>query len=88
MNKEIIKDIYDFVSSENIKSFHCVAFGILPNVTLNQLTSKRTTIDPVLHIILNSAVKTHMNDKYKLSNRFINIPIFYEYYDESLWVEL
>lgn len=88
MNKEIIGEIYHFASSENIKSFHCVAFGILPSVTLIQLTSKNRSIEPVLHIILNSAIDTYKRDKNKLSQRFKNIPIFYEHYDESLWIEL
>lgn len=88
MNKEIIEEIYNFISSEDIKSFHCVAFGILPSVTLIQLTSKRRSIDPALHIILNSAIDTYGRDKNKLSQRFKNIPIFYEHYDESLWIEI
>jgi hypothetical protein len=86
MNKEIIKDIYDFVFEENIPSFHCVAFGILPHITLDQLRS--TQIEPILHIVLNSAKTSYIKDKLKLSKRFIDIPIIYENHDSSLWVDL
>jgi hypothetical protein len=88
MNKEIIEEIYNFVSLHDIKSFHSVAFGILPNVTLLQLISKNNKIEPVFHIILNSAIDTYIKDKDRLSKKFKDIPIFYEYYDESLWIEL
>ena len=86
MNKEIIQDIYDFVSSESIHSFHCVAFGILPHITLDQL--RTTRIEPVLHIVLNSAKTSYIKDKTKLLESFGDIPIIYEHYDPSLWVEL
>jgi hypothetical protein len=86
MNKDIVKDIYDYVSIENIQSFHCVACGILPHITLDQLRTHH--IETVLHIVLNSAEISHIKDKLKLSNRFIDIPIIYEHHDPSLWVDL
>jgi hypothetical protein len=81
-----MKEIYDFVEMEKIQSFHSVAYGFLPHITLDQLRTEK--IDPVLHILLNTAKKSYLLDKNKLSQRFKDIPIVFEHYDPSLWVDL
>lgn len=69
LHKRLIFDIYEFVKSENINSFHCVAFGICDDVSLVEIQDKKT-IEPELHILLDFNMPSHRQDKYKLRQRF------------------
>jgi hypothetical protein len=88
MDKEIMKTIHDFVESNKIQSFYAVAYGILPDVTLIQLTKDKNKLEPKLHILLNSAISTHEKDMRIMRERFPNIKIFYEHYDSKLYYSL
>jgi len=88
MDKEIIKTIHEFVETEHIKSFYCVAFGLLPSIRLVDLTERNNSIQPELHILLNSAMDGHEKDRIKMGRRFPDIKIFYEHYEPRLYISL
>ena len=80
--KLVIKDIHEFVEKTNIQSFHCVAYGILPNITLIEIH------EPKFHIILNTKFKEYIDDMKLLKKRFPSTPIIYEHYDPALFVKI
>lgn len=86
MNRYKIKEIYDFVEKENIRSFYSVAFGILPSISLDKL--RESNIQPELHILLNSNISSYKIDMKRMKSRFSYIKIFLEHYDPNLFVEL
>lgn len=86
MNTDKIKEIYDFVEKENIRSFYSVAFGILPSISLDKL--RESNIQPELHILLNSNIPSYNVDRKTMKLRFQDIKTFIEHYDPNLFVEL
>jgi hypothetical protein len=86
LNKNKMKEIYDFVEKENIESFYTVAFGILPSISLDEI--RVSNVQPELHILLNSHISSYRIDMKTMKKRFPDIPIFFEHYDPKLFIEL
>ena len=76
-HKQLISEIYDFVKSKNIKSFHCVAFGICDDITLIEIQDREKIIEPELHILLDPIKPSMRDDKFQLRQRFPLTKIFF-----------
>jgi len=69
-HKQLIFEIHEFVKMQDIKSFHCIAFGICDDVTLVEIQDCKNPVEPKLHILLDPNIQSHRQDKFKLRQRF------------------
>lgn len=88
MDKQLIKEIYDFANQQNLKSFHAVGYGLSPCVSLVEIQDKRQEIKPKHLIILNTKEKSFEKDRNIIYKRFREIEIVLEYVDSELFVDL
>jgi hypothetical protein len=86
MDKNKIAEIYDFVEKKKVQSFHAVAFGILPSISLDEI--RVSNAHPELHILLNSNISSYRVDMKIMRTRFPDIQIFFEHHDPNLFIEL
>jgi hypothetical protein len=68
--KSKLKEIYDFVDQEKLKSFYVVGYDYHPSVRLIDLLDKNQKLEPNFCIHLKSSIDTWIEDKKKLEERF------------------
>jgi hypothetical protein len=88
MNYQLIKDIYQFMKENDIKSFHAVGYGISPSVSLIEIQSRKKEIKPEHQIILNTAFSSYTKEKLVIQKRFPDVEIVLDYYDSNCFVNL